>query len=235
MERERPKSGAAISENSGPLASQCLFDFEPPQGQHCSKQSQDAPVSKERSARPPKSPTAHASGAPSLFLDEVRASSSKLPENVAGDTELPDFRVPVPRVSVARVKKQRISGLQRIIDAAETVSCSAFAIWQELHKRAYRRVDTTEAGGQVEFLLASVGRTELSRLISKDRKTVRLAIQELVNRHLITLHTPADTYKSRPEIYRLHDPFAAAERMRVENGISSWRQRGRGRVPQPPS
>jgi hypothetical protein len=168
--------------------------------------------------------SAAANGTLSLFPEGVPSSS---PKPCQGEAVV---AVPLhPRVTVSRAKKQRTTGLQKITTAAETTSCSAFAVWTELKKHAYQETEITKAGLQVEYLLSSVGRTELRRLTRRNRKTVRLAIRDLKKRHLITLHAPADPYMDRAEIYRLNDPDTATEMM-LEDGLSAWRQRGRGRV-----
>jgi hypothetical protein len=166
--------------------------------------------------------SAAANGVLSLFPDDVPASQRPNGAGAAIPLHL--------RVTVSRKKKQRISGLQKITSADETVSYTAFAVWTELKKHAYQETEITKAEVQVEYLLSSVSRTTLVKATGKNRKTVRLAIRELIKRHLISLHVPADAYRQKAEIYRLYDPYAAAERMRLDDGLSAWRQRGRGRV-----
>ena len=228
----RKNSTTATHENAGASATQYLFDLEPRQEPHCDgvEQSPDVPITRQRVASKSKAPTAHASGAMNLFEDGGPASGTKRLGSVVGPAEHHDSRVRGSRISVVRVRKQRVNGSQRITTAVETVCSSAYAVWTELNKHTYQHIETTPAGVQVECLLSSVGRSELIRRTGQDRKTVRLAIRELIRRHLIELHKSADPYMRKPEIYRLYDPCAAAERMRVDDGLSAWRQRGRGRV-----
>ena len=217
MANASKKSASASSKHAGAFACPCLFDIEPAQKSHSEGAEQSAlnvPITKQRVARQSKSPIAYASSALSLFAEEP-ASSTKPLQSVVGPPEHHYSRVHGSRVSVVRMRKPRVSGSQRITTALETVRRSAFAVWTGLQKHAYPQIETTEAGVQVEYQLASVGRSELCRLTGKDRTTVRLAIRELEKRHLIALHKSADPYMRKPEIYRLYDPYVALERMRV--------------------
>ncbi len=162
---------------------------------------------------------------------------SPAPSNLASDSDpiaasaIPlTSKVRVPRVSVITNKRQRISGIQPITTATDTLCEASQAILKVLNEHAYQHIETSTEGVQVEYRLSSVGRSKLTRLTGLNRTTVRLAIKRLEKRHLVELHVPADPYLSKPAIYRLYDPFVAAERMRGEDGIAIWRQRGRGRV-----
>jgi len=174
---------------------------------------------------------------PAPTAPDETGEESPAPSNLASDSDpiaasaIPlTSKVRVPRVSVISTKKQRISGVQPITTAADTLCEAPKAILKVLNKHAYQHIETSTAGVQVEYLLSSVGRSKLIRLTGFDRTTVRLAIRRLEKRHLVELQVPADPYLSKPAIYRLCDPFVAAERMRVEDGIAIWRQRGLGRV-----
>lgn len=232
MAKTLAKSGVDNGENYGGLASQCPFEFESGQKQECAvaEHSPNLPIERKRSARPSKSLPVPVNGSLSLFPDEVPTSSSKPHQDEAGAVVPLNPRVSVLRVSAGRLYRQRISGLQKITSAAETVSSSAFAVWSEFEKHAHEHTETTKAGEQIVYLLSGVGRTQLIKLTGKSRKTVRMAIIELKRRHLIALHASADSYMRKAEVYKLSDPYAAAERMRVEDGLSVWRQKGRGRV-----
>ncbi len=230
MAKARQKSVRATGNNAGASASQCLFEVDPLQKPNCAEQSQNMLRTKQGVKRRTKSRATHASDALSLFAAEVSASSSEPVENNAVVAIPLAFRVPIGRVSVVSTKRQRISGIHPITDAAETVCASANAILKALNGHAYPHMEVTAAGVQVEYLLTSLGRSELIRITGLDRKTVRLAMRDLRQRHLIALHAPSEPYQHTREIYRLLDPRAAAETMRTKDGHSGWRQRGRGRV-----
>lgn len=213
-------------------ASPCLFDIKPLQEPHCAEAepSPHSSIPKQRVARQSESQIAHASDAPSSFVVEVSTAISEPVEGHAGAAAPLASHAAVHRVSIISTEKQRISGLQHFTTAADTLSEAAKAILTVLKDNAYRHVEVTAAGVQVDHLLSSVGRSELSRQSGLNRTTVRLAIRQLVERHLIALHAPSEGYEYTREIYQLFDPCAAAERMRVEDGIVGWRQRGPGRV-----
>jgi len=228
MSRSRENSATATRKDAGVSASQCLFDLDSWQDPHSAERSANVLLKRQVIARP-KALATYASDALSLFVDET-PSSAKPVQDDAGAAAPLDSSVHVPRVLVVRIRRQRISGAQRITTAVETVCRSAYAVWTELRQHAYQQTETTAEGVEVQHLLSSVGRSELIRLTGLDRKTVRLAIRKLKERYLLALHVPSDPYQHKREVYRLYDPCAAAERMRVEDGIAEWRQRGRGRV-----
>lgn len=227
------KNSAIISNGKAPAAaSEYLFDFAPLPKPHSAdaEPSPDSSKAKRRVSRRSESHTAQASDAASPVAVVVSTSISELDEVPAGAAAPLASHAAVHRVSIISTEKQRISGLQHFTTAADTLCEAAKAILTVLKDNAYRHVEVTAAGVQVDHLLSSVGRSELSRQSGLNRTTVRLAIRQLVERHLIALHAPSEGYKYTREIYQLFDPCAAAERMRVEDGIVGWRQRGPGRV-----
>jgi hypothetical protein len=232
MAKARTKSATENGENSGTLASQRPFLFEPSQEQQyaVAEQSQNLPIRNKRNARSSKSSPAHASDSLSLFPYEVLASSSK-PSQIEADAAEPhNSRIFAARITASSEKKQRISGLQEITTAVETASCSGFAVWSELEKHAYQHIEMNEAGEPVEYRLSQLGRAQLKRLTGRDTKTIRRALSDLQRRHLIGLHVPADAYTHRSAIYKLIDPKVATQKLKTEDGFNAWQQKGRGRV-----
>jgi hypothetical protein len=134
------------------------------------------------------------------------------------------------RVRLVPRGKQRIRGPQKIVLATEVLSEGAYDVWQALKMRSVVHKVIDADGGEAEYRLARVGRSDLRKDTGLNRKTVRLALKKLNERHLISLFEQGDAYTNKTETYRLHDPSSAAARLREEDGAVSWRRVGRGRV-----
>src|ERR1700677_1467824 len=94
----------------------------------------------------------------SLPASNGASDSEPIAASAIGVTSL----IHVPRVSVVSVTRQRISGAQPITDAVETLCCSAYVVWMELAKQACPLIGPIQEGAEVDYLLVSVGRSELS-------------------------------------------------------------------------
>jgi DNA-binding transcriptional ArsR family regulator len=229
-------SASAPSINADSSDAQCLFDLESLERLHCGEAELEPepvpslPIPKPRATRRTQSQMAAARNDASLFGPKGTDPRSELGQDKTDVATLLAIPAAAHRVLIITTEKQPIRGLQPINTAAETLSPSANEVLEVLRASANQHVEVTEAGVQVEYQLATIGRSELRKRTGLNRSTVRRGILVLVERHLVVLQEKSEAYERKPAIYRICDPDAAAETMRSEDGLSGWRQKGRGRV-----
>jgi hypothetical protein len=236
MNKADQNSVTAPGTDASLSASQCLFELESLERLRCAEaEAEPSPnleVPKQRAKRRTKSEMAQARDDTSLFAPNATPTST-CSEHAQDRTVAATLLAPhatIHRVSIVSTKKQRIRGLQPITTAAETVSASVNKLLAVLTDPTYRYIEANEVKGLVDHQLSRVGRSELRRRTGLDRTTLRRAIKVLIKRHLIVIYEKSEAYHHQTAIYQLCDPDAAVERMLREDGLSGWRQQGRGRV-----